>query len=159
MTRNASKLHECYKRTNCINYVNAIVLSHFDYCSLVWGNCCEYLIDKLQKLQNRAARIITGSTYDVSSENVLKELNWQPLKNRYKNNKTSFLHKLRNDALPSSLTNMFKIANNDRYNLRSNDKTIHLKSRKQTLWKRALVTLLHHFGTACPLQLKKKALA
>ena len=61
-TRNASKLHECYKRTNYINYVNAIVLSHFDYCSLVWGNCCEYLIDKLQKLQNRAARIITGST-------------------------------------------------------------------------------------------------
>ena len=53
---------------------NAIVLSNFDYCSLVWDNCCENLTDKLQKLQNRAARTITGRTYDVSSDDVLKEL-------------------------------------------------------------------------------------
>ena len=30
---------------------NAIVLSYFDYCSLVWDNCCDYLlINKLQKI-------------------------------------------------------------------------------------------------------------
>ena len=54
--------------------INAIALSHFDYCSLVWDNCCEYMTDKLQKLQNRAARIITGRTYDVSSDDVLGTL-------------------------------------------------------------------------------------
>jgi hypothetical protein len=41
---------------------NAIVLSHFDYCSLVWDNCSDYLLNKLQKLQNRAASVITGRT-------------------------------------------------------------------------------------------------
>jgi hypothetical protein len=46
------------------------VLSHFDYCNLVWGNCCDYLKIRLQKLQNRAARIITGKTYEDSSEDV-----------------------------------------------------------------------------------------
>ena len=31
-----------------------------NYCSIVWGNCGETLSEKLQKLQNRAARILTG---------------------------------------------------------------------------------------------------
>ena len=46
---------------------NAIVLSHLDYCSLVWDNCSEYNL-------HRAARVITGRTYETSSEDVLKEL-------------------------------------------------------------------------------------
>ena len=45
-----------------IHYIyNAfLVQPHFDYCSIVWGNCGETLSEKLQKLQNRAARILTG---------------------------------------------------------------------------------------------------
>ena len=96
-------------KSTLLRIYNAIVLSHFDYCGLVWDKCCEYLTGKLQKLQNRAARIITGRTYDVSSDDVLKELNWEPLKQRYKINKAIFMHKVRNDTLPSSLANMFKM--------------------------------------------------
>ena len=47
---------------------NAIVLSHLDYCSLVWDNCSEYNLHKLQKLQNRAVRVIRGRTYETSSK-------------------------------------------------------------------------------------------
>jgi hypothetical protein len=47
---------------------DAIVLSHFDHCCFViWGNCADYLLDKLEKLQNRAARVIIGKTYDIRS--------------------------------------------------------------------------------------------
>jgi hypothetical protein len=36
-----------------------MVQRYFEYCSLVWGNCGESgLKEKLQKLQNRAARDI-----------------------------------------------------------------------------------------------------
>ena len=38
---------------------NALILPHFDYCSPVWNCMSGYLSDKLQKLQNRAARVIT----------------------------------------------------------------------------------------------------
>jgi hypothetical protein len=37
---------------------------------------------KLQKLQNRAARVITGKSYDVRSKDILEELSWQPLMER-----------------------------------------------------------------------------
>ena len=38
----------------------SLVKPYFDYCSLVWGNCNQTCKDKLQKLHNRAARVITG---------------------------------------------------------------------------------------------------
>ena len=40
---------------------NSLVQPHFDYCSSVWGSCCKSLSQKLQKLQNRAVRVITFS--------------------------------------------------------------------------------------------------
>ena len=42
---------------NCI--YNALIPSQFDYCNIVWGNCGKTLFDRLQKLQNRAARVLT----------------------------------------------------------------------------------------------------
>ena len=68
-------------KTTLTKVYNAVILPHFDYCSLVWDNCSDYLIDKLQKLQNRAARVITGRSYETRSRDVFKELHWQPLKN------------------------------------------------------------------------------
>ena len=41
---------------------NALVRPHFDYCSVVWGNCNKILATKLPKLQNRAAQILTFSS-------------------------------------------------------------------------------------------------
>ena len=96
---------------------NAIVLSHLDFCSLVWDNCSEYNLHKLQKL-NRGARVITGRTYETSSKDVLKELimSWQPLIQRFKRNKLIFMHKIKNDSVTQSLTEMLKINENKIYN-------------------------------------------
>ena len=48
---------------------------HFRYGDIVWRNC-ETLLNKLQKIQNRAARIIIGSGYNAPSEPQLLELGW-----------------------------------------------------------------------------------
>jgi len=53
-----SKLHSVF---------SALIQPHFDYCSVVWGHCNKTLSDKLQKLQNRAARILTFSSYDTNA--------------------------------------------------------------------------------------------
>ena len=37
----------------------------FDYCDVVWDNLDQRLATRIQKLQNRAARIITFQGYDV----------------------------------------------------------------------------------------------
>ena len=127
------RIKQFVPKSTLVKIYNAIVLSHFDYCSLVWDNCCDYLKNRLQKLQNRAARIITGKTYEVSSEDVLKELDWQPLNQRYKNNKLIFMH----TKMPPSISNMFKIRTNDRYDLRSNNNNYDLGKPETNFMKKS----------------------
>jgi L-2-hydroxyglutarate oxidase LhgO len=62
----------------------------------VWDIENAYSLEKLQKLQNRAARVITGKLYDVRSKDILEELSWQPLMERWGNNKAIFMHKVTN---------------------------------------------------------------
>ena len=79
----AIKLIKPYVPKKCLTRVyNALVQPCFDYCSLVWQNCKLELQSKLQKLQNRAARIITGDNWEIRSKDVLDKLNWLPLNQR-----------------------------------------------------------------------------
>lgn len=47
-----------------------------DYCDVIWFNCNENDLDTIQKLQNRAAKTITGAKWSDSSTRALLELNW-----------------------------------------------------------------------------------
>ena len=44
-------------KETAIQIYNALIMPHFDYCSPIWDCLSGYLSDKLQKLQNGAARI------------------------------------------------------------------------------------------------------
>ncbi len=70
---------------------------YFDYCSTLWGKCGKLLQDKLQKFQSRAARVITGATYNVRSTDILTTLSWETLDNRRKKSKAVFMYKVLND--------------------------------------------------------------
>ena len=51
-----------------------LIQSHFNYCDVVSGNCGVKLADKLQKLQNRAARVLTFSSYDADASQLFQNL-------------------------------------------------------------------------------------
>ena len=52
----------------------SIVESHFQYCCSVWGCCSAVDVRDLQKLQNRAARIITNSSFDAAIKPIFESL-------------------------------------------------------------------------------------
>ena len=52
---------------------------YFSCCAPVWDGIGDTLSDRLQKLQNRAARVITRSSYDISSNLLLDQLKWNNL--------------------------------------------------------------------------------
>ncbi len=54
---------------------NALV----NYCSTIWHNNNQKHLDKLYKLQKRAARIITKSDYTVRSSHIFQKLSWKPI--------------------------------------------------------------------------------
>ena len=127
---------------------NAIILPHFDYCSLVWDIENAYLLGKLQKMQNRTARVITGKSYDVRSKDILQELRWQPLMERWGNNKAIFMHKDANGEYPGKISNLFLIKNDDNNNLRNNGIDYTLQKPRKNFLKKALVIVVQKCGTS-----------
>ena len=65
-----------------MNMYNTLVMPYFNYCSTVWGNISKGLSDKIQKLQNRAARILTFSNCETCSSILSDELGWESLENK-----------------------------------------------------------------------------
>jgi hypothetical protein len=63
---------------------NALILPNLTYCSNVWHDGNNTNMNKLVKLQKRAARVITGSNYELRSSDIFKKLNWEPLETTLK---------------------------------------------------------------------------
>ena len=108
----------------------SLVQPYFDYCSLVWGNCNQTCNDKLQKLHNRAARVITGDTCDVRSSKILLKLRWETLDKRREEQMIDMVNKALNHMCPPAITSMFHIANKENYDFRSNNQTLMLSKPK-----------------------------
>ena len=78
----ARKLTDNQETLKTIYY--SLVQPYFDYCDVVWGDCSKTRADKLRKLQNIAARIITRADYSIRSSDVLNSLGWSNLARRKK---------------------------------------------------------------------------
>ena len=63
------------------------VLPIIEYSSVVWDNCSDQDAYALEKLQNEAARIVTGLTRSVSLDKLYRECGWVALSERRKNQK------------------------------------------------------------------------
>ena len=90
-----------------IKIYSTIVRPYFDYCSKVWDVFGEAQWKRLQKLQNRAARIILNVNDDVEPTIALRALGWEPLQMERKKAKAKIMYKLSNQMGPKSLTNLF----------------------------------------------------
>jgi hypothetical protein len=64
-----------------ITMYNSLVLPHFTYCSTVWSYDSSIHNNKLYKMQKRAARVITGSSYEIRSSEIFERLGWEPIEN------------------------------------------------------------------------------
>ena len=82
------------------------VQHHFDYYSIVWGNCGKTLSEKLQKLQNRAPRFLTSSSYDADAGYLLQQLGLKDLIAQRQIQVALMVFKARNDLAPDNLSSM-----------------------------------------------------
>ena len=65
---------KAYIPSNTMNMLyNSLLAPYFDYCDVIWGTCNISSHLKVQKIQNRAAKIITGGTRTDSSTAALDE--------------------------------------------------------------------------------------
>ena len=84
-----------------------IVEPHFRYCCSVWGSCGESRRLTLQKLQNRAARIVTNSSYDAPADALIQQLKWPNIAEIIKRETATIVYKSLNGFAPTYLSNIF----------------------------------------------------
>ena len=99
--------------------VNAFVTSRLDYCnSLLYGLPATQL-NKLQRVQNAAARLICNiSRFDHISP-ILFELHWLPIKYRINFKILLITYKALHGLAPNYITELITVKPLSRYNLRS----------------------------------------
>ena len=76
---------------------------HFRYCCYVWGCAGSTDINQLQKLPNRATRLITNSSFDTLSRSLIEELGWKTIKELIGNETKTMVFKSVNDFSPQYL--------------------------------------------------------
>ena len=94
---------------------------------------------RLQKLQNRAARIIMNLSNDTDHSLALKVLGWKTLKVERKKPKAKMMYKLLNNMGPQSLANLFTYKGETSYNLRNISGTLCLAQPRTNNLKKSLV--------------------
>ena len=96
---------QCVHQDTLLTIYNAVIKPLFDYCDVVWGNLIKTA--RLQKLQNRAARIRTRKGYNVRSADIRKELRWDDLETIVKKHSAIVMYKVINNKAPAYLINLF----------------------------------------------------
>ena len=93
-------------QSNLKRIVNAFVISRIDYCNSILYGLPTVEHEKLQRVQNIAARLITGSSRRDHITPVLKNLHWLPVKLRITFKILLLTYKILNGQSPSYLTSL-----------------------------------------------------
>ena len=86
---------------------NGIFVSKLCYLIQVWGGSDSYLLERLQVLQNRAARAVTGKSWFTSTGRLLKECKWLSIRQLVFYQTVLGVHKIMRARKPEYLSKKF----------------------------------------------------
>ncbi len=98
--RNLGKLRRFFDRGSLECVVHAFITSRLDYCNSLLCGLPVSLINRLQRIQNTAARILTGSPRYEHITPVLHALHWLPVEKRVEYKILLLVYKAINDLAP-----------------------------------------------------------
>ena len=93
VTRNIHRVNHLLPEKHRLNLYHAIISPQFSYADIVWGGCNQVEKVSLQRVQNFAAKSITGNKKYDSATNSLKHLKLLNLEQRLSIHETVFAHK------------------------------------------------------------------
>ena len=101
------------------NIYTTLIRPTMEYCCSIWSSIPVSASMKLQKIENRAARLVTGAPMYTQIESLHSELGWDYLENRRKYFRLTFYHKILIGEAPLYLSERLPLHNHN-YNTRQN---------------------------------------
>ena len=101
---------------NCISTKTAntiactLISSKLDYCNALLANTSDHNLDRLQRVQNLAARIVTKRTRYESSSKILADLHWLPVRQRIDYKISLLTFKTLVNSKPSYLNDLLRVS-------------------------------------------------
>ena len=125
------KIRKYLDQPTCAFLISGLTCTRLDYCNSLLYGANETSLQKLQLLQNRAARILTFTPKYAHISNVLESLHWLPVTYRIEYKILLLCYKALNDLAPGYLKDLL-VPYVPTRRLRSSDKAL-LSTKKSRL--------------------------
>ena len=134
----AQKTNILARIQNKLNYINkiqiykSIIAPYIEFCSSILFMCNDTDIERIQKIQNRAMRIILKMPKTTPINIMLNMLQWLNVRERIMLKILIFIHKIIQEKTPSYLSeNIERNTERTNYRLRNFDQLTHLMGNKE----------------------------
>ena len=128
--RTISKIRQYLTKEATKTLTHDLVLSRIDYANVLLCAAPDYMIAKLQQVQNIAARIITKTSRHDHITPALMSLHWLPVKQRVKFKALLLVYKALNGLAPGYICDLLKIRTPARTLRSSNSQFLVVPPRK-----------------------------
>ena len=129
--RNIGKIRRFISDVACKTLIHSLVISKLDYCNALLYGLPDKRIDRLQRVQNCAARVISRTRRNEHISPVLIDLHWLPVKQRSMFKILLYTFKALNCLAPVYLSDLLKLYQPNR-SLRSEQKSLLTKPITRT---------------------------
>ena len=102
----------------CSSAVRTLILSRLDYCCTIFNGINKKDLHRLQKLQNRAARLIFMKPKCTHTSPLIRDLHWLPVAERIQFRTLVQTYKLLKSSSPEYLSSLLQVQQSP-YSLRS----------------------------------------
>ena len=117
-----SRVRHLFTKPVLSTILNSLIFSKLFYCSTVWAGTSKQNLQKLQLVQNFAARGLTDTKKFDHISPVLRELGWPSIKDQLLVRDTTQVYKIVNGLAPLNLgSKLSKRSDTHHYNTRKSD--------------------------------------
>ena len=105
----------------CKQIIHGLVISHLDFCNSIFMGLPKQEINRMQKIQNPAAKLVLNCGKYSSSTAALKTLHWLPVQYRILFKVLTLVYKCLHNQAPEYLKKLLHVRKSSHYSLCSNE--------------------------------------
>ena len=129
--KNIGRIRRYLSQSDCERIIHAFITSKLDYCNAILYGLPQIQLDKLQRVQNTAARIVSKTKKSEPITPILRSLHWLPIQKRIIFKLLLITYKALNGQAPIYISELLTNYKPSR-NLRSSAKNLLIVPRSNT---------------------------